>query len=69
MPVLVPVPSGVSRCRLAGTVPEEPRCTVERADASLTYSLFLQRYGAPGTVPAPAEPREGLGDSPGHWAG
>ncbi|XP_041318097.1 jmjC domain-containing protein 8 isoform X3 [Pyrgilauda ruficollis] len=29
---------------LAGTVPEEPRCTVERADASLTYSLFLQRF-------------------------
>uniref|UniRef100_A0A8D0F8V1 Uncharacterized protein n=1 Tax=Strix occidentalis caurina TaxID=311401 RepID=A0A8D0F8V1_STROC len=27
---------------LAGTVPEEKRCTVERADASLTYSLFLQ---------------------------
>lgn len=57
-PLLVPVPSGVSRCRLAGTVPEEPRCTVERADASLTYSLFLQRYGGPGTVPAPAEPRQ-----------
>ncbi|XP_074915463.1 jmjC domain-containing protein 8 isoform X1 [Buteo buteo] len=29
---------------LAGTVPEEERCTVERADASLTYSLFLQRF-------------------------
>ncbi|NXE70366.1 JMJD8 protein, partial [Calcarius ornatus] len=29
---------------VAGTVPEEPRCTVERADASLTYSLFLQRF-------------------------
>ncbi|XP_064318227.1 jmjC domain-containing protein 8 [Phalacrocorax carbo] len=29
---------------LAGTVPEEKRCTVERADASLTYSLFLQRF-------------------------
>ncbi|NXS23014.1 JMJD8 protein, partial [Mystacornis crossleyi] len=29
---------------LAGAVPEEPRCTVERADASLTYSLFLQRF-------------------------
>ncbi|NXM98071.1 JMJD8 protein, partial [Sylvia borin] len=29
---------------LPGTVPEEPRCTVERADASLTYSLFLQRF-------------------------
>ncbi|NXU99127.1 JMJD8 protein, partial [Cettia cetti] len=29
---------------LAGTVPEEPRCTVERADASLTYPLFLQRF-------------------------
>ncbi|NWS35425.1 JMJD8 protein, partial [Polioptila caerulea] len=29
---------------LAGTVLEEPRCTVERADASLTYSLFLQRF-------------------------
>ncbi|XP_039416115.1 jmjC domain-containing protein 8 isoform X2 [Corvus cornix cornix] len=29
---------------LAGTVPEEPRCTVERADASLTYSVFLQRF-------------------------
>ncbi|XP_040446335.1 jmjC domain-containing protein 8 isoform X4 [Falco naumanni] len=29
---------------LAGTVPEEQRCTVERADASLTYSLFLQRF-------------------------
>ncbi|XP_062359930.1 jmjC domain-containing protein 8 isoform X5 [Cinclus cinclus] len=41
--------------RLAGTVPEEPRCTVERADASLTYSLFLQRYGGPGTVLAPTE--------------
>uniref|UniRef100_A0A803WET0 Uncharacterized protein n=1 Tax=Ficedula albicollis TaxID=59894 RepID=A0A803WET0_FICAL len=44
VPLLLPVPSGVSRCRLAGTVPEEPRCTVERADASLTYSLFLQRF-------------------------
>ncbi|KAM6054971.1 jmjC domain-containing protein 8 isoform 2-T2 [Chlamydotis macqueenii] len=32
---------------LAGTVPEEERCTVERADASLTYSLFLQRPSAP----------------------
>ncbi|XP_074023818.1 jmjC domain-containing protein 8 isoform X2 [Numenius arquata] len=29
---------------LAGAVPEEERCTVERADASLTYSLFLQRF-------------------------
>ncbi|XP_075021934.1 jmjC domain-containing protein 8 isoform X7 [Calonectris borealis] len=29
---------------LAGTVPEEERCTVERADASLTSSLFLQRF-------------------------
>ncbi|KAM6351723.1 jmjC domain-containing protein 8 isoform 1-T1 [Alca torda] len=29
---------------LAGSVPEEERCTVERADASLTYSLFLQRF-------------------------
>ncbi|KFV64770.1 JmjC domain-containing protein 8, partial [Dryobates pubescens] len=29
---------------LAGTVPEEERCTVERVDASLTYSLFLQRF-------------------------
>ncbi|XP_065706878.2 jmjC domain-containing protein 8 isoform X2 [Patagioenas fasciata] len=29
---------------LVGTVPEEERCTVERADASLTYSLFLQRF-------------------------
>ncbi|KAM6407490.1 jmjC domain-containing protein 8 [Rhynochetos jubatus] len=29
---------------LAGTVPEEERCTVERADASLTYPLFLQRF-------------------------
>ncbi|XP_065501377.1 jmjC domain-containing protein 8 isoform X2 [Caloenas nicobarica] len=29
---------------LAGTVPEEERCTVERADASLTYSLFMQRF-------------------------
>ncbi|KAM9013740.1 jmjC domain-containing protein 8 isoform 2-T2 [Ara ararauna] len=27
-----------------GTVPEEQRCTVERADASLTYPLFLQRF-------------------------
>ncbi|KAM4891896.1 jmjC domain-containing protein 8 isoform 2-T2 [Sylvia borin] len=44
VPVLVPVPSSVSGCRLPGTVPEEPRCTVERADASLTYSLFLQRF-------------------------
>lgn len=43
----VPMPKGASRCRLAGTVPEEERCTVERADASLTYSLFLQRYGRP----------------------
>lgn len=41
------VPNGASRCRLAGTVPEEERCTVERADASLTSSLFLQRYGRP----------------------
>ncbi|XP_064008756.1 jmjC domain-containing protein 8 isoform X3 [Pogoniulus pusillus] len=32
---------------LAGAVPEEQRCTVERADASLTYPLFLQRYGRP----------------------
>ncbi|XP_072733732.1 jmjC domain-containing protein 8 isoform X8 [Ciconia boyciana] len=29
---------------LAGTVPEEERCTVERADASLSYSVFLQRF-------------------------
>ncbi|NXI21862.1 JMJD8 protein, partial [Sterrhoptilus dennistouni] len=29
---------------LEGAVPEEPRCTVERADASITYSLFLQRF-------------------------
>ncbi|XP_075371051.1 jmjC domain-containing protein 8 isoform X1 [Mycteria americana] len=29
---------------LPGTVPEEERCTVERADASLTYSVFLQRF-------------------------
>uniref|UniRef100_A0A672TS08 Jumonji domain containing 8 n=1 Tax=Strigops habroptila TaxID=2489341 RepID=A0A672TS08_STRHB len=29
---------------LAGAVPEEQQCTVERADASLTYSLFLQRF-------------------------
>ncbi|XP_072733737.1 jmjC domain-containing protein 8 isoform X13 [Ciconia boyciana] len=29
---------------LAGTVPEEERCTVERADASLSYSVFLQRH-------------------------
>ncbi|KAM4656889.1 jmjC domain-containing protein 8 [Amazona ochrocephala] len=29
---------------LVGTVPEEQRCTVERADASLTYPLFLQRF-------------------------
>ncbi|XP_065539769.1 jmjC domain-containing protein 8 isoform X3 [Lathamus discolor] len=29
---------------LLGTVPEEQRCTVERADASLTYPLFLQRF-------------------------
>ncbi|XP_035405033.1 LOW QUALITY PROTEIN: jmjC domain-containing protein 8 [Cygnus atratus] len=28
----------------AGAVPEEPRCTVERADASLTAGLFLQRF-------------------------
>lgn len=39
------MPSGGSRCRLAGSVPEEERCTVERADASLSYSRFLQRYG------------------------
>ncbi|NWT35159.1 JMJD8 protein, partial [Cardinalis cardinalis] len=44
---------------LAGTVPEEPRCTVERADASLTYSLFLQRYGGAGTVPGPRQGFEG----------
>ncbi|KAM6080677.1 jmjC domain-containing protein 8 isoform 2-T2 [Theristicus caerulescens] len=29
---------------LAGTVPEEERCSVERADASITHSLFLQRF-------------------------
>ncbi|NXH87931.1 JMJD8 protein, partial [Edolisoma coerulescens] len=44
-----------------GTVPEEPRCTVERADASLTYSLFLQRYGGPCAAPAAAELRQGAG--------
>ncbi|XP_061849044.1 jmjC domain-containing protein 8 [Colius striatus] len=28
----------------AGAVPEEERCTVERADASLTASVFLRRF-------------------------
>ncbi|XP_075624250.1 jmjC domain-containing protein 8 isoform X2 [Balearica regulorum gibbericeps] len=35
---------------LAGAVPEEERCTVERADTSLTYSLFLQRFAFSGPV-------------------
>uniref|UniRef100_A0A8B9ID62 Uncharacterized protein n=1 Tax=Anser brachyrhynchus TaxID=132585 RepID=A0A8B9ID62_9AVES len=42
---------GASRCRQAGAVPEEPRCTVERADAALTSALFLQRTGRGGPFP------------------
>ncbi|RMC17878.1 hypothetical protein DUI87_05547 [Hirundo rustica rustica] len=49
---------------LAGTVPEEQRCTVERADASLTYSLFLQRYGDPAQSRHPRNRDRGRGTVP-----
>ncbi|OXB74458.1 UNVERIFIED_CONTAM: hypothetical protein H355_001840 [Colinus virginianus] len=51
LPVLVAL--SCARARLeggaggwqAGDVPEERRCTVERADGSMSAALFLQRYG------------------------